>query len=67
MLGAIIFVNSLYYVFCLRCLLVGDVEEGAVDGKQVLMTYEESPELAEPGVDALDDPAAFVAAELVRW
>jgi hypothetical protein len=37
--------------------------EGSVGCDQVLMTNEESSELAEPGIGAFDDPAARVASE----
>jgi hypothetical protein len=41
----------------------GQVEEGVIDGEQMLMTDQESAKLSEPGIGSLHDPSALVAAE----
>ena len=40
-----------------------EVEEGAIGGEQMLVTHQQSAELAQPGVGSFDDPTPFVAAQ----
>ena len=42
----------------------GNVEEGAISGEQMLMTHQQSSELAKPGVGSFDDPTPLVASQL---
>ena len=44
--------------------MAGETEEGFIGEEEVLMSNEESAELAEPGVGAFDNPAALVASAL---
>jgi len=47
-----------------RNLEASEIEEGAIGGEQMLVTHKQSAELTKPGVGALHDPAASVAAHL---
>jgi hypothetical protein len=37
-----------------------EIEESVVGGESMFMTNQQSPELTEPGIGSLYDPAAFV-------
>ena len=39
----------------------GDMKEGTIDGEQAVVAHDQAPEVSEPGVGALNDPATPVA------
>src|SRR5208282_1570804 len=41
----------------------GNVEESAISGEQMLITHQQSSELAKPGVGSFDDPTPLVATQ----
>lgn len=43
----------------------GQVEEGVVDGEQILMTNQESAKLSEPGIGSLHDPSELAPAKRI--
>jgi hypothetical protein len=44
-----------------------EVEKGAISGEQILMTDQQSSELAKPGVGSFDDPTSLGVIRITFW